>query len=64
MVESDGEVALYWKSEDRYLEIGFKGDGSVDYYGEDEESGDELENAEVFDGSHINPGLMEFIRHF
>lgn len=64
MVEGDGEVALYWKGEDRYLEIGFKGDGSVDYYGEDEELGVELMSADPFDGSHIDPGLMDFIRHF
>jgi len=64
MVEADGELALYWKSQDCYLEIGFKGDDTVDYFGENEASGTELMNAEQFDGTHVNPDLIAFIRQF
>lgn len=31
MLASDGEISLYWKTEDKYLEISFPGDGTYHY---------------------------------
>ncbi len=64
MVEGDGELSLYWRREGKYLELGFLGDGHVDYYGEDEASGDEIMSKDELDGSHVRPQLIEFIRRF
>lgn len=32
MVAADGEVGFYWKTADGFIDIGFKGDGTISYY--------------------------------
>jgi len=34
MIAGDGEVGLYWDEPGLYLEIGFRGDGRLSWYGE------------------------------
>jgi hypothetical protein len=33
-VSGDGEVGLYWKTPNAYIDIGFLGDGQIRYYGQ------------------------------
>lgn len=32
MVSADGEVGFYWKSDNGYIDIGFKGNGTISYF--------------------------------
>ena len=62
-VASDGEVILFWKSDQFFLDVGFRGDNSIVYYGK---SGDnkikgELNISEIFSsGDAIASFLLSF----
>lgn len=47
---SDGEVNLFWKTSRVHLDVGFYGDGNIDYYARCEELDVDDDGSEVFDG--------------
>lgn len=47
---SDGEVNFFWKTSRVHLDVGFYGDGNIDYYARCEELDVDDDGSEVFDG--------------
>lgn len=47
---SDGEVNFFWKTPKVHLDVGFYGDGNIDYYARCEELDVDDDGSEVFDG--------------
>lgn len=61
MVSSDGEVGLFWKDQENYIDIGFYGDGLYSLYAK-LSNGDELLLDDVDINEEINDQLSDALR--
>lgn len=58
---SDGEVNFFWKTPRVHLDVGFYGDGNMDYYAWGEELGVDDDGSEVFDGRVLPVAIAKLL---
>ena len=62
MIEANGEVALYWRTPELYLEIGFLGIGAVEFWGRVGTDGEEISGTQNLDRHMVPSNVFEFLR--
>ena len=58
---SDGEVNFFWKTPRVHLDVGFYGDGNIDYYARCEELDVDDDGSEVFDGRTLPVAIAKLL---
>ena len=58
---SDGEVNFFWKTPRAHLDVGFYGDGNIDYYARCEELDVDDDGSEVFDGRVLPVAIAKLL---
>lgn len=58
---SDGEVNFFWKTPSVHLDVGFYGDGNIDYYARCEELDVDDDGSEVFDGRTLPVAIAKLL---
>ena len=58
---SDGEVNFFWKTSSVHLDVGFYGDGNIDYYARSEELDVDDDGSEVFDGRTLPVAITKLL---
>ena len=58
---SDGEVNFFWKTPRAHLDVGFYGDGNIDYYARCEELDVDDDGSEVFDGRTLPVAIAKLL---
>jgi len=58
---SDGEVNFFWKTSSVHLDVGFYGDGNIDYYARCKELDVDDDGSEVFDGRTLPVAIAKLL---
>ena len=58
---SDGEVNFFWRTPRVHLDVGFYGDGNIDYYARCEELDVDDDGSEVFDGRALPVAIAKLL---
>ena len=61
-VAADGEINFFWRSNDVYIDIGFFGDGMIDYYASVDSQGIDEDASLVFSGCLLPRNLAAAIK--